>query len=397
MTKGFFSLIACAALAIAISSCSKGGGGGSTPPPPPPPTPTKTYYTWDNFVMGSDISYVNAIEDNGGSYKDSGNTKDLFTILKNHGGNTIRVRLWHDPQWEATVGNGKLYNGLQDAEKTIQRAKVAGMAVNLDLHYSDTWADPGHQTLPTAWNGLVIGTLKDSVYNYTLSVLNELKSKNLTPEMIQVGNETNGGMLWPTGQIVSDNWTNFGILLNSAIKAVRDFSASSTIKPQIIMHVAQLQNADWYANGLINKASVTDFDILGISHYYPYTTYSSMNDVSGVISSLKSKYGKKVMIVETAYPWTSANADSYPNIQNGATGFGSYAVSKDGQYQYMKDLTQQIIAGGGSGIMYWEPEWITSSYKDPYGTGSSWDNNTFFDFTGNTIAGIDYMTFSYKF
>src|SRR5690348_15695491 len=117
MTKGFFSFIACAALAISMDSCSKGGGGNN---PPPPPHPTKTFYTWDKFVMGADISYVNAIEDNGGSYKDSGNTKDLFSILKNHGGNTIRVRLWHDPQWEATVGNGKLYNGLQDAEKTIQ-------------------------------------------------------------------------------------------------------------------------------------------------------------------------------------------------------------------------------------------------------------------------------------
>jgi arabinogalactan endo-1,4-beta-galactosidase len=227
--------------------------------------------------------------------------------------------------------------------------------------------------------------------------LNELKSKSLTPEMIQIGNETNGGMLWPTGATSGNNWTNFGILVNSAIKAVRDFSATSTIKPQIIMHVAQLQNGDWYGSGLPAYAGVTDYDILGLSHYYPYSTVNSMADVTTTISNLKSKYGKKVMIVETAYPWTSANADSYPNVMNGATGFGNYAVSKDGQYQYMKDLTQAVITGGGSGIIVWEPAWITSSFKDQYGTGSSWDNNTFFDFSGNTISGIDYMTFSYKF
>jgi arabinogalactan endo-1,4-beta-galactosidase len=103
------------------------------------------------------------------------------------------------------------------------------------------------------------------------------------------------------------------------------------------------------------------------------------------------------MIVETSYPWTSGNADGYANVISGSTGFGTYAVSKEGQYQYLKDLTQQVISGGGSGIMYWEPAWITSSLHDPWGTGSSWDNNTLFDFSGNVINGIDFMTYQYQF
>src|SRR5215831_14046549 len=154
-------------------SCSKGGGGNVQPPPSPPPPPSKTFYTWDKFVMGADLSYVNAVQDAGGIYKDSSASKDPFTIFKNHGANTVRVRLWHDPQWEASLNGGKIYSNLQDVEKTIQRAKAAGMVVNLDLHFSDTWADPGHQALPNSWNGLSVSTLKDSVYNYTISVLNE--------------------------------------------------------------------------------------------------------------------------------------------------------------------------------------------------------------------------------
>ena len=103
------------------------------------------------------------------------------------------------------------------------------------------------------------------------------------------------------------------------------------------------------------------------------------------------------MIVETAYPWTSNNADSYNNIIAGTSGAMGYGISKEDQLKYLKDLTQAIISGGGIGIMYWEPAWITSSLRDPWGTGSSWENNAFFDFSGNVLPAIDFMTHSYSF
>ena len=374
-----------------LEGCKKSSGQSASPVPV-----SKVFYNWNTFVMGADLSYVNEVQDYGGVYKDSGAIKDPFVIFKNHGANTVRVRLWNNPQWLAPLNGGKLYSNLYDVEKTIQRAKSAGMAVNLDLHYSDTWADPGTQTTPAAWNGLSAAVLKDSVYNYTLAVLNYLKSKNLIPEMIQVGNETNQGMLWPTGKVVSNNFTSFCDLLKSGIKAVRDFSLTSSIKPQIILHVAQLQNADYWATG-ITAGGVTDFDILGVSHYSKYSTVNSMTDIKNAIGGLKAKFGKKVMIVETSYPFTTLNADSYPNSIAGDAPVAGYPVTVDGQYQYMKDLTQAVISGGGSGIMYWEPAWITSSLHDPWGTGSSWDNNTLFDFTGNTLPGMDYMTVAYNF
>ena len=375
---------------LALLSCK--GKGKDTPTP----GETKKVYTWSEFSMGVDLSYVNNIEDHGGVYRENGAQKDPFQLLKDHGANTVRVRLWHTPTWVANLNGGHFYSDLYDVEKTIQRAKQAGMAVNLDFHYSDTWADPDHQTVPAAWDGLAVDVLKDSVYNYTLAVLNYLKGKNLTPEMVQVGNEVNNGMCWPVGKVVNSDFSNFAELLKSGIKAVRDFSQTSAVKPRIILHEAQLQTADWWMQHLAAKG-VTDFDILGLSHYSKWSTIKTMQGVTDSLKALKTRYNKPVMIVETAYPWTGANADSYTNIFSSTDTAPGYSLSKDEQLRYMKDLTQAVISAGGTGIQYWEPAWISSSMNDGWGTGSSWENNAFFDFTGNLLPVADYMTFPYKF
>lgn len=358
--------------------------------------PEKIFYKWADFSMGADLSYVNQIESYGGSYKDSSFVRDPFLIFAAHGANTVRVRLWHNPLWTGEWTSGKLYSDLYDVEKTIQRAKQAGMAVNLDIHYSDEWADPQKQSIPEAWKGLNLATMADSVYQYTLSVLNYLKGKNLVPEMVQVGNETNTGMLWPVGKVENDNWTAFGTLLKSGIKAVRDFSATSSIKPLIILHVAQLQNADWWMNGIYNKAGVKDFDIIGLSHYAKWSTVSSMTEIEQVIRSLRLTYFKKVMIVEVAYPWTSENADNYTNIIGESDSIAGYSLTSEGQLKYMKDLTQHVYNAGGSGMMYWEPAWISSPMHDKWGTGSAWENCAFFDFSGNALPALDFMTYPYS-
>jgi arabinogalactan endo-1,4-beta-galactosidase len=362
----------------------------------PAPTPTNKYYKWDEFNMGVDLSYVNQVEDYGGVYKDSGQAKDCFQILKNHGANTVRVRLWHTPTWIGNINAGKMYYDLYGVEKSMRRAKDAGMAVSLDIHYSDRWADLGNQETPGAWAGKPLNVLKDSVYNYTMAVLNYYKSKNLTPELVQVGNETNNGMCWPAGKIVNNDFTSYAVLLKSGIQAVRDFSANSTIKPKIIIHEAQLQTANWWMQG-ITAAGVTDYDIIGLSHYTKWSTVKSMQGVTDAIRSLVNTYGKTVMVVETGFPWTAGNADSYNNIFSASDNAPGYAISVEDQLRYLKDLTQAIIDGGGKGIQYWEPAWITSRLNDSWGIGSGWDNVTLFDFTGNVLSGADYMRYIYKF
>jgi len=368
-----------------LLSCNKKNSGQENVPPPATPN------SWDKFSMGADLSFVNELEDYGAVYYDSSKVKDPFAIFKDHGCNTIRVRLWYNPQWIAQITGGKLYSDLADVEKTIRRAKNLGMAVNLDIHYSDTWADPAHQETPAAWSGLTLPVLKDSVYQYTFRLLNYLSSKSLMPEMVQVGNETNSGMLYPEGEVKNDNYKPFGELLNAGIKAIRDFSAGSSVKPAIILHVAQLQNATWWIDRIINDGKITDFDYLGISHYSKWSSVNNMQNIGDVIKNIRKTYGKKVMIVETAYPWTTENADSYPNIFGNGDGATGYPLTKDGQKKYFIDLTKAVISGGGQGIMYWEPAWITSAMTDKWGTGSAWDNCTLFDFTGNVLPAMDFM------
>jgi arabinogalactan endo-1,4-beta-galactosidase len=356
-------------------------------------------YHWNTFIMGADLSYVNQIENNGGVFKVNNQPKDAFSIFKQIGTNTVRVRLWHNPTWQLPVTGGKMYSDLFDVEKTMQRAKEQGMAVCLDLHYSDDWADPDKQIIPAAWQNLSLNILKDSVYNYTLNVLNYYKSKNLVPEMIQVGNENTFGMLWPIGKIDSanNNWENFGALVNSGIKAVRDFASTSTIKPKVIIHVAQLQYANWWTSNIIEKGKVTDFDILGISHYYKWSNVNSMQAIGDTVQLLKQKFNKPIVLVETAFPWTNDNADTYGNLFYSTTPIEGYAFTKEDQQRYMQDLIQTLIKNGGNGIMYWEPAWITSPMKDRWGKGSSWENNAYFDFSGNLLPYMNFMKHSYKF
>ena len=361
----------------------------------------KNHYPWKKFVMGVDLSYINEIEDYGGKYYDNNQATDPFLIFRNHGANTVRVRLWHNPQWIKSITGGKLYSDLDDVAKTIRRSKENGMAINLDLHYADDWADPNQQPTPDAWKNLSVELLADSVYQYTFFVLNYLKDRNLVPEMIQVGNETNFGMLWPIGKVDTINntgWKNFGLLLNAGIRAVRDFSKSASFRPKIILHVAQLQFAEQWIKDITEKGKVTDFDILGMSHYYKWSTIESLQRVGEIIKDIRKKYRQEVMIVETAFPWTMENGDSYTNLFGGdITKISGFPVSKAGQLDYMKTLVQEVINAGGSGIMYWEPAWIISPMKDHWGQGSSWENAALFDFKGNTITGIDFMNAGYLF
>jgi arabinogalactan endo-1,4-beta-galactosidase len=341
--------------------------------------------TSSKFYFGADLSSVNMVEDYGAVYKENGNKIDPFALFKNHGCTVVRVRLFHNP--DAKDGYSQYYKpgycGLKDVTKTIRRAKAAGMEVSLDFHFSDTWADPGKQEIPSAWKGLSLAVLKDSLYNYTLSVLNSLKSQNLTPQMVQLGNEIDPGILLPTGESNSA----LAILLNKAIKAVRDFSSNSTIKPKIIIHYGDNQNTVWRHNNL-KSIGVTDYDIIGMSYYDKYAKIKFSN-LASVIGQLKTQFKKEVMVVETSYQWTNASRNG--TVYTKQIELNGYPVSQQGQLDYLKALTQTIIDAGGNGIMYWEPAWIKSSI--------SWglEIESMFDFDGNVLPSMNYMNYNYKF
>ena len=360
----------------------------------------------DEFVMGVDLSYVNQVEDFGGVYKVNEEKTDAYNLFKNKGANLVRLRLWHHPSWTNKVyGEGTyLYSGFADVKKSIRRSKEQGLAVNLDFHYSDVWADPEHQTVPRAWENITdIDVLCDSVYNYTYKVLDDLLKEGLLPEMVQIGNETNCGMMhtdtpdsFPALSICEGNWANFGKVLNAGIKAVRDIDKKAQKQTIIALHVADPKNLDWWFKDVIHKAGVSDFDVAGFSYYPHWHTEISFKELPLAVKKLKAEINKEVMILETAYPYTLANADDYPNIFGKDSAIDGYPISMEGQHSFLVDLTQNMIDAGAKGVMYWEPAWITSEMKDLWGQGSGWDNATLFDAEGNVTPAADYLGYMYK-
>ena len=336
------------------------------------------------FFYGADLSYVNEMEDCGAIYKNSYNeTVDPFSIFKNAGANLVRVRLWHNPTWTN-------YSNYEDVKKTIQRAKSQGMEVLLDFHYSDTWADPSKQEIPSAWlseinNVEALGTL---LYDYTYQTLNNLSNENLLPDVVQVGNEING-MILQQGELVWPiDWNRNAALLNKGIKAVRDISTAKNKNIEVMLHIAQPENGLWWFKQATQNG-ITDFDWIGISYYPIWSTYS-LDNVITPLTTLKNTYNKRLMIVETAYPFTLENADAANNILGNDALIDGYPASQQGQLDYLNQLKTIVKNSGGEGVIYWEPAWVSTNCSTLWAQGSHWDNATLFDHDNKATLGMGF-------
>jgi arabinogalactan endo-1,4-beta-galactosidase len=374
---------------VLLFSCSKKGGTSNDD--------KRVFYSTSEFVMGADLSNVNQVLDHGGVYRDSSVIEDPYTVFSQYGANVIRFRLFYNPQWSAeayTPPAEHMYCDYDDVKRGMTEAKAQGMAACLDFHYSDSWADPSKQVPPEAWSSLTLTELHDSVYQYTYKTLARLNAAGLMPEYVQVGNEINPGFLLPAG----NRWNSkadFIYLLNSAISAVRAASSLSGTDTKIIIHISKPENVAYWFDGM-TSSGLTDYDIIGISYYYMWSTVA-LDDLSTYINNIRTQFGKDVMIMETCYPWTTDWADSYGNIIDATALVPGYPATTTGQYNYLVKLVQEVADGGGIGIFYWEPAWISSNMKDLWGKGSSWECNTLFDFIGNVNKGMDYMTCKYNF
>lgn len=334
----------------------------------------------DNFYTGADLSYVNEMEDCGAVYRDKGEKVDPFAFFANQGTKLVRVRLWHNAEWTK-------YSDLEDVTKTLQRAKTNNMKTLLDFHYSDTWTDPEKQFIPSAWAHISdTNELAKALYDYTIDTLSALDKKNLLPDMVQVGNETNIEILQPEKTIVHGipNWQRNAALLNSGIKAVRDYSKTANKKIDIVLHIAQPENALWWFKQATENG-VKDFDIIGLSYYPQWSTYK-LPQLPAAISELKTTYNKEVMIVETAYPWTLKNFDKAGNVLDQKAVQPEFPATAKGQLLYLLTLTQLVKKAGGLGVIYWEPAWVSTRCKTLWGKGSHWENASFFDATRNNNA-----------
>ncbi len=347
------------------------------------------------FHFGNDLSYVNQMEDCGAVYREDGEPKDPYSIFADRGSNLVRVRLWNDPYWwqsplSQPPGVKPMYSDLADVRETIQRAKAAGMQVLLDFHYSDVWADPGRQLIPAAWvsDAGNLAALKSDVYTYTRNVLTGLEAEGLMPEMVQVGNEITSGLLtclhvngnlncdqWVSGA----NWSRHAQLLNEAIRAVREVGATASVDPKIAIHLAgDLDGYGWRFNNLVN-AGVNDFDIVGISAYFAWSHYGDLYELEYYVEELADSFPThEVMVLETAYPWTTQNFDALGNIAT-AIDLDYSPASPGKQLEYLTDYTRAVMRAGGTGVVFWEPAWVSTPCRTPWGRGSSHDHLVFFD------------------
>jgi len=315
-------------ISCTLFSCSKSsGGGGSSPSPVPVPTPTPTPTIPAGFVKGADISWITQMEASSIKfYTSAGAATEGMALLKSLGVNTIRLRVWVNP--------APAWNNAADVVAKAVRAKNLGLRIMIDFHYSDTWADPGNQTKPAAWAAQDFATLKTSLANHTNDVLNQLKTAGVTPEWVQIGNETNDGMLWPDGK-ASTNMANFTQLVNAGYDAVKSVFASA----KVIVHLSNGYDNSlfrWMFDGL--KTNGGKYDVIGMSLYPTAANWNTLNtQCLANMNDIVSRYGKEVMVVEVGMSWTNA---SDCNL-------------------FLTDLINKTVSVSGSkglGVMYWEPE-----------------------------------------
>ncbi|MGC4040394.1 MAG: glycosyl hydrolase 53 family protein [Flavobacterium sp.] len=321
----------------------------------------------DDSIRAADMSYLPLIESEGTVYKHNNVAQDPLTTLKNAGCNAIRIRLWKNPS--------DSHSGLAEAKTFAERVRQAGLKVWLTVHYSDTWADPGNQAKPVAWQSMDFNALKTAVSDYTNQIMTEIN-----PDIIQIGNETNDGMLWPEGKL-STNETQYLQLVSAATTVVR--SKSSTTK--IMLHYAGISGSDWF----FSKVANIDYDYIGFS-YYPIWHGKSLSDLLAKMNTLGQLYNKKVLIAETAYPFTLGWNDYTNNIIGlDSQIIPAYTASNDGQKQFLLSVKNTIAQStSGIGFCYWGAEWI--AFRGPTATnGSTWENQALWDFTNNSLPAMD--------
>ena len=347
-------LVSLLLLLFTFGSCSKDNG------PDEPEEPVLE-------IRGADMSFLPEVRESGLVVKNaSGQQEDMLVTLKNAGVNVIRLRLWKDPETPTS--------GFATVKALSEEIQGMGMKVMITVHYSDTWADPGHQTKPAQWEGIPYEQLLDSVYAYTAMVAEEIQ-----PEYIQIGNEINGGLLWPEGRY--DKPAQMRELLSRGIQAVRDHSPAS----KIILHFAGHE----YANDFFSGLASLDYDIAGIS-YYPAWHGKNLTQLRQSLGQIQATQGKPVFIAELSYPFTLDWNDYTNNIIGDPSQLlEAYAATPSGQLAYLQKIREIITdVNQGLGFCYWGAEWI--SYQGPTATnGSAWENQALWNFDARALMGLE--------
>lgn len=304
------------------------------------------------FLVGGDISGLDLLERHGAVYRDDGTDGDAVAILRDKGHNCFRLRLFVSP-----TGKNLVVNDLDYTVRLAKRIKASGAAFLLDFHYSDTWADPGQQTKPAAWESLEGAALAEAVQRYTRDCIGRFRRESVLPDYVQIGNEITPGMLWPDGKLhgVGDpdtQWDTFARLLKAGVAGVREGAGDDTA-PRIVLHIdkgGKWQAVRWFF-GRVERQAIP-YDVIGLS-YYPWW-HGSLDDVRRAVWGAARTFGKDVLVAETAYPWREMKVKTRSERENLA-----YPATPVGQAQFARDLVRVVRTapgGRGLGVLWWYPE-----------------------------------------
>ena len=366
----------------------------------------------DDFMAGADVSMLAEVERHGGKFSSAdGKPADALQILKDAGVTWVRLRLWHTPVFAAdvvedghvvlkkgaAVGGGN--NGLATTMRLARRAKALGLKVLLDIHYSDFWADPQTQTKPAAWTDLHGAALQAAVREYTANTLDALDAVGAAPDMVQIGNETNAGMLWPDGQTWSADKSAkiggdaaFAALLRAGIEGVRANDALTGHRLPVMVHLAGGTDPELCHHMLdLFAAERLDYDLVGLSWYPIY--HGTLAQLKANLDELATRYRKPLVVVETAYGWTLDNGQATSHVLDAKRAEkAGYPATVAGQAQVIKDVIATVAAvpdGLGRGVFYWEPDWIPAAGAGwRTGGDNNWENQALFDYSGRALPSL---------
>lgn len=365
----------------------------------------------DDFIRGMDASAVLAVENSGARYYGfDGEEQDVFKTLAEAGVNYIRLRVWNDPYDENGNGYGGGNNDVATAIELGKRATQYGMKVCIDFHYSDFWADPTKQYVPKAWKGMNLEQKSDALYDFTVTSLTDILNAGVDVCMVQVGNEINKGM---SGESFTSSVAE---LLKAGSSAVREVSKAAGKDIQVAVHYTDIDKQGEVAKitADLEKYGV-DYDIFAMSYYSFW--HGSMENMQEMAEYVQDTYGKKVVIAETSYCYTTEDGDGSGNSVSGDGDLvDGYDATVQGQADMLRDICAAADEADIMGVFYWEGTWIpvgpadadnselwekygsgwASSYSgsyDPkdagkYYGGCSWDNQALFDFTGHPLDSL---------
>jgi beta-galactosidase len=270
-------------------------------------------------MLGADISFLPELESRGVKFSDDKGPRDAIQILKDHGFNYIRLRIFNNPARDSGYSPGKGFCDLTHTMQMAKRVKALGLHLLLDFHYSDYWADPGKQFKPAAWRGEDFAQLEQSVYGYTKMVMDSLRSQGTLPDMVQVGNEINHGMIWPEGSIRHPD--SLASLIYSGISGVKAVDPGCPI----MLHIAlggQNDESHFFLDNMLERQ--VPFNVIGLSYYPKW--HGTLADLRYNVDDLARQYGKDIIVVE-------------------------YTQRK----QEVNDIAFSVPGGLGKGTCIWEP------------------------------------------